>query len=284
MKRLLLVAAVLVLVPASAASAWRGEKSIVAARKHAATLSAMRLLHEFVPPPRARRIHGWPHDYGHFQSVGAPFGEFVDIHRFWITHATLSSVAAFEKAHVPSGFSVSGGGTNADGTETELWFNSPRRGVATRLLAISISQRRTRTIVRADAQVVWVYPRSPLEVVPAGVREIDVKAPKVTRRVTDPAKIGRIVHWFDRLPINPPGSSGPCGPVFAINVTLVFRSLSGTRVASAQVPAPRAGRCATIDFTIHGKRQMPLIDHSRGVSFAWRLEHLLRVRLSQPRR
>jgi len=284
MKRLLFLAAVAVLVPASAASAWQGERSIVAARKHAAEMSARKLLRTFVPPPDARRIYGWPRDYSHFQSVGAPLGKFVDIHRFWISHATLSSIVAFEKAHVPSGFSVSGGGTNAKGTETDVRFISPRHGVSTRLLVVSISQRKTRTIVRADAQVVWVYPRSPHEVVPSGVREIVVKGAGVNRRVIDPAKVGKIVHWFDRLPISPPGVSAPCWLYLVRYVTLDFRSANGARVARARYPAPRAGICVAIDFTIRGLPQTPLIDHLHGVSLAGRLQHLLGVRFSSPRR
>jgi hypothetical protein len=282
MKRLIFAGAVIALVCAASgsATAWHGEKSIVAARKNAATRSARHLLHEFVPPTGARRIHAGP-NYGH-QSVGVPFGESVDIRRFWISHATASAAVAFEKAHVPAGFSYSGGGRNSDGTRTTLMFDSPPHGVATRILAVAISQRKTRTIVRADAQVVWVYPRSPQEVVPAGVREIDVKSPHVNRRVTDPAAVAKIVRWFNRLPLSPPGQSAPCGPIPVTPVSLVFRSAHGSRVASANVPSPRAGICAAIDFAIHGKPQLPLIDNPRGVSFASRLQDVLGVRFRPP--
>jgi hypothetical protein len=254
-------------------------KEIAAARKHAAAVAARKLLREFVPPPGARLIRGRPHDYGRFQGIGAPGGEYVDVHHFWIGHADLASVLAFEKAHAPSGFSVGGGSTNANGTHTVLTFDSPQHGFATRRLAIAISQRKTRTIVEADAQVVWVYPRSPQEVVPAGVREIDVKAPHVSRTVTNPAQIAKIVRSFDRLPITPPGVAAMCGAFLSTNVTLVFRSATGAAVATARVPAPRASICDTIDFTIHGKSQVPLIDNYRGESFAYRLQHLLGVRL-----
>ena len=283
MRRLLLVAALLVLVSASAASAWHGEKSIVAARKHAATLSARRLLHEFVPPPGATRVKGGPHGL-YVRAFGGPGAEFVDLHGFWILHASAASVISFAKAHVPPGFSVGGGATNGDGSFRQIRFDWPPHGQSTRILAVSVAQRRTRTIVRADAQVVWVYPRSPQEVVPAGVREIDIKAPKVTRRVTDPAQVHQIVRWFDRLPITPPGVAAMCALLLDTNVTLVFRSASGARVASAQVPAPRASICDTIDFTIHGHRQTPLVDRPRGHSFVYRVGKLLGVRFTSSRR
>ena len=62
------------------------------------------------------------------------------------------------------------------------------------------------SILRVDAQVVWVYPRSPKESVRASrVREIDFSAPNVSKQVTDPSEIARIVRWFNTIPIVPPG-------------------------------------------------------------------------------
>lgn len=290
MKRFLLLTGVFVLVVAAvgvgiAPASTPREKAIVAARKHAATLTARELIHEFVAPPHATRINGWPPDYG-FHSKNpntAPLGEFVDLHRFWVSHGSLASVVAFENAHGPAGFHSSGSAANGDGSETQLSFDWPARGVTTRRLVVTISRRQTRTIIRADAQIVWVYPRSPQEKVPAGVSEIDVKAPKVFRRVSDPAQVQQIVRWFDRLPISPPGVVIMCPLMLLDKITLVFRSADGKRVASAQVPGGRAGVCDSIAFSIHHESQKPLVDPARGTSFVRRLQDLLDVKLETKR-
>ncbi len=261
--------------------------AIVAARKRGAARSARKLLREFVPPPHAHLVHGWPRDFGPRSRIPGtgPLGKFADVHRFWLlySYASAARVVAFEKAHFPAGFHAGGASTNGDRTFTQLSFVSPPRGAATRVLVVSVSQRPERTIVRADAQVVWAYPRSPREVVPPGVREIDVNGAKVSRRVTVPEQVSRIIGWFDRLPISPPGVSVPC-PLFVLAyVRLSFRAANGALLASARVPARVAGVCDQIEFSAHGKPQAPLIDSAHGPSFASRLQNLLGVRFRQPR-
>lgn len=285
MKRVLLL--VLALAAASAVGAAAASspsvKAEIAARKQAATLTARELLHEFVPPPRSTRLAGWPSDYGfHSRTPNtAIVGELVDVHAFWISHGSVRSIASFERSRGPAGYSTPDGvATNSDGSYSQFSFNSPPRGATARRLVVTISQRHARTIVRVDAQVVWVYPRSPQERVPVGATEIDVKAPKMSRAVTDPAKVRQIVYWFDALPISPPGVAVMCPAVTYARIQFVFRSASGERLASATAPAGRASVCAQIGFSIHGKQQTPLIDHLRGESFALRLQGLLGVRLT----
>src|SRR5262245_4534153 len=101
-------------------------------------------------------------------------------------------------------------------------------------------------MVRADAGVVWTYPRSPREVVPAGVREIDIRslrlqpalrragARRVTRRVTNPREVARITRWFNALNVVQPHTYvAGCMLVLSVPVRFVFRSTSGATLASA---------------------------------------------------
>lgn len=280
MKRLVPIAVVLALLCAVAVSAApRSVKSIAAARAHAAKVAAHELLHEFVPPPGAQVAHPGKHAF-YVTSHGGPGGEYSFASRFWILHSSPAKVVSFEQAHAPRGFAVTDAGTYRHGSIGQLTFERPKHGFATRVFEISVAKRRVGTVLRVDAQVVWIYPRSPKEVVPAGTRAIDVKAPKVARHVTDSAKIHRIIQWFNRLPVKPP-IGVMCGAFFYKTITLVFRSASGGRLASARVPAPVASMCATIDFKMGGKEQTPLIDKYRGPSFAQRLERLLGFRLKR---
>ena len=154
-----------------------------------------------------------------------------------------------------------------------------------RLLSITMARLNGRTVIRVDAGAAWVYPRSPREVVPAGVREIDIANRAASQQITDPAKVARIVRWFDALNIVQPGI-GPvhCALLLASKVTFTFRSATGEMVAKAIAPSVPASGCNPIEFTIHGRRQTPLIDSTPGGgrAFIERVQRLLGVRFAQP--
>ncbi|MGH2977830.1 MAG: hypothetical protein ACRDKC_05600 [Gaiellaceae bacterium] len=115
--------------------------------------------------------------------------------------------------------------------------------------------------------------------VPSAVRELDITGTGVSRRVTNPAQVARIVRWFDALNVVQPGKEiVSCPLVLAAKVTFVFRSASGDALASAMVPSQGAADgCNPIQFSVHGKRQTPLIDATpgKGKSFADRVQRLL---------
>ena len=147
-----------------------------------------------------------------------------------------------------------------------------------------------RTVLRVDAKAVWIYPRSPLEKVPATVREITLDvpkmpyAPKVHLQVTSRGKVERITRWFNALPVSPPGPSPMCGPSPGADITLSFRSASGRFLAHAQLPPIPAEICASIEFTLGGHSQAPLADRdlmNKKASFVGRLQRLLGVHLLQ---
>ena len=187
MKRLLLAVTALTLVltasgPSAAVNVKRATvKEIVAHRRHVAVGQAKVLLREFVPPPGAHRI---PNATG---STGAwPTGKVVDRHRFWDVPKAFN-IAAFVEAHQVRGVTAR---RSENGPHVFSWdFSWPAKGMSRRLLTVTTIARRSRTTLRVDAKVVWIYPRSPQEKVPAGVRAITLDAPKLHVTVTDPAKL-----------------------------------------------------------------------------------------------
>jgi hypothetical protein len=256
-------------------------KAIAAARERAAGRQAAALLRRLVLPAHAAASRP-PHGYGGVlrQAGPTPAAKVVDRHRFWTIRAPLASVEAFVTEHRPRGFRFGSSGRTGDSANEELSFVAAGR---THWLNVTVVGLPGRTVVRADALVVWDYPRSPHEQVPAGVSEIDVEAPKVSRTVTDPATVARIVHWFDALPITPPGIAVMCPLEIGQTITLSFVSAGGAVLAKATLPSRRAWICDTIDFWIGKRRQTPLVDSLRGPGFVSRLGSLLGVKLDATR-
>ena len=234
---------------------------VAAARKNKAAREAAALLHAFHPPPGATRIATPKHYGGVLRSIPTPFGEFVRSTHFWRVPLKRALVVAFLQDHdVPAGFTAHcGSNWNAGSSQCELPGGD-------RSLEFAVqSVRGGSSILRVDSQVVWVYPRSPRERVHVGrVREIDFTAPHVSKRVTDPDEIGRLVSWFNAAPILPPGMGAPmCGPYASVPVTLDFRGAGRRPLAhvSADVTEPQgeSGACNPMAVTIVGTRQAPLI-------------------------
>jgi hypothetical protein len=302
MKRLLLPASALVLVltacGAGAKPAPRvtevgartpSVRAIVARREAAAMRDARKLVREFVPPPgahrdRARQDHG-----GILHRSGiAPLGESVVALRFWRVREPLATVVAFLRAHDPKGFRLAAS-TYASRPphyllRTLAWPASRYRE-PTRYLNETVAALPGRTVIRVEAKVGWIYPRSPRETVPSRTSEIAVRSPKGTFDVKSPAKVARIVRWFDALPISPPGIAIACPLILAAHATLSFRSAGGAWLALATVPlAAPANICDPIGFKIGGRPQKALIDSGPGTSFVRRLGRILGVQLVRTRR
>ena len=206
-------------------------------------------------------------------------GEVVDRHGFWSVQTPAAAVGAFVEAHRVRGVKAK---PSENGPHVFSWdYSWPSAGPSRRILTVAVVPRRSGASLRVDAKVVWIYPRSPREKVPSRVREITLRTPTVNLTVTDRGKVERIIRWFDALPISPPGVAAMCGPVVGPDISLSFRTASGTTLARAELPPVPAGVCDPIDFTIGGHPQTPLIDGYgpyRG-SFVGRLKRLLGVKL-----
>ena len=112
--------------------------------------------------------------------------------------------------------------------------------------------------------------------VPAATRVVAVHAPGWSRTVASPAKIARIVRWFDRLRPLQHGKGVACPLVLRPEIRLSFRGAGGIRLAYARVPTPVAGICDPIAFRIRGKAWKSLVDRPSDESLARRLDRLLR--------
>jgi hypothetical protein len=262
--------------------------SLALLRRREAGRKAERLLRRVVLPPGATRLRRPP---AHSSEVLLRSGlgvsvstKFADRHAFWSVRMPLSAVDSFVKAHPTAGLKWgSGGSDGAPGPPNmeEDFYGRPVGGrPLQRLLGVAMVRIHGRTVIRVDAGAAWVYPRSSLEVVPSGVRELDISGTGVSRRVTDRAKVARIVRWFDALNVVQPGNQDVrCAFVLAAKVKFVFGSAGRDELASAMVPSQPADGCNPIQFSIHGKRQTPLIDATpgKGKAFVDRVQRLLRV-------
>jgi len=272
MKRLVIVLALV--AAASASAAPPSVKAIAAIRERAAAREARVLLRRFVAPRGAIRlahppslgVNAWP--------GSSPTARFASRTAYWRSSAPLNLVAAFIRAHPPRGLKRE---PSAGGPQFRLIDFAAGQ---TRYIDVTVLRHAGWTFVRAQADVVWIYPRAPSEKLPAATAKIDVKGHKVSRTVTDPAKVADIVRWFDALPVSPPGVAVMCPLTLGPRVRFVFRSANGTRFASASAPTVgKAWICSTISFSIHGKPQTALVDSSRGCGFVYRVQRLLGVRL-----
>lgn len=288
MKRLLLPASALVLVltacgagakPApgvAEAGAQVPSIHVVAARRERAAMrEAKRLLREFVPPPGARAIHVRPGEYANahvlHQSGSTLAAESAEVHGFWSVRKPLKAVAAFVRAHPLPGFAGRGAEYGTNIPHFLRWGRSSPAGSPTRYLTVTAVALPRRTVIRADVQVEWIYPRAPSERVPSGTSTIVLRGYELTRTWTEPAKVAQIVRWFDALRVAPPRVHIACLLALAARVTLSFRNARGSWLAKAVVPRTSADVCQPIGFSIGGHAQKPLVDANAGKSFVERL-------------
>ena len=267
------------------AAAAPSVRAIASERKRAATREAERLLRAFVPPPgsgRPARVPRGRSVHVLHQSGAERPAEVVDVHRFWSVQKSLKIVAAFVRTHRVRGEKTSGAEYGTNIPHYLIWgFSWPAAGdrVPSRFLTVTAVGLPGRTVLRVDSQVVWTYPRSPREKIPSGVHEFVIRAPKVFRNVTNPAKVTRIVRWLNALPVSPPGVRLPCLGEPGPDITLSFRDALGSVLAQAKLPPSSASVCDSIGFRIGGHPQRALIDRYFRPSFVERLQRLLGVQL-----
>ena len=170
----------------------------------------------------------------------------------------------------------------------QLTFSFPaiRHRVVTRQLGVNIVPLRKPsgrengwTAIQIGAWDDWVVARDPDEVVPSGIRAIEIrKGSLLVHRVTALRTIATIVHWFDALPVSPP--AGPCGPPGVRGdgrfwpERIAFVGGSGQVVARAKdwLYGTLSTACAPISFSVGRHSFPPLV----GGRFLIRVENLLR--------
>ncbi|MGH3009459.1 MAG: hypothetical protein ACRDLM_08660 [Gaiellaceae bacterium] len=254
---------------------------IATQRERQAGREAQKLLNRIPLPPGATRLGGAlpATDQLNQSGLGVSIVAMTaDRYSFWRLHGSGQAVIAFEERHVPAGLHRLGLGSTSGGWGGEEFDGPVVDGSPRRAVTVMVEPGGGGTLLRLDAGVSWIYPRSPKEVVPARVREIDVRDEKVVRHVTGSAKVRQIIRWFDELNVSQPGPSVSCMAVLGTRIMFAFRSAGGARLASAVAPSGAANNCDSISFSIGGKRQWSLIDATNGKdAFARRVERLLGV-------
>jgi hypothetical protein len=312
MKRLLLLGTAVLLVltacggshksavllgPIPASAPVRSVHAIANARRREALREARKLLGRVVLPSGAIRLRRLPRDahggddvLGHSWLGVSVSTKFAETHAFWRVGLPLSRVVRFLTAHATAG--LRWGSSARDGgpgppNEIEAFYGRLVGGrPVQRLLSFAVVRLAGRTVIRVDAAAAWIYPRSPREVVPAGVREVDIEGGGVSRKVRDSASVARIIRWFDALNVVQPGQGRVgCRIGAPYHVPFVFRSSTGAKLASAIVPSEPADGCDAITFKIGGTQQTALIDATPGghKAFVDRVQRLLGLRFKTVR-
>ena len=279
----MVIGVVLTLVCSAAGSAAPPSVQAQAgARERAAEHKADAMLDRIPLPAGARATTSFPASLGRVNLGTSVITMFAYRHRVWKLREPLGLVMSFVKMKTLPGYRNSGGcGLTCLDFDREPVHGWPMQ----RMYAVALARHRGWTFVRVDAGAAWNYPRSPREAVPAGVREIDINGAGVTRTVTESGSVGRIVRWFDRLNVNPPGDSVICGIKVGVPVRFTFRGAGHARVASAVVPSESADGCDPISFGIGNEPQAPLIDYRFGkYAFSSRVQRLLGVCFADPAR
>lgn len=275
MKRSVASAVVCGVAAATLAAGVSAARPTSAGNKRAAQRDAAQLLHLVVLPLGAVRLSQEPQgDGGLLKTADSfPSGLIVDRHRLWRLDKPFEQAISFVNGHAPRGARLSGGGHTGGRhipKNKSFTFSFPPVAdrISTRQLELTlVALPHQQTGLRADAQDIWLVPRTPSEKIPAGVHEVDVRTSKAHVRVTSAAMVQRLVRLVDSLPIVQPGLVHGCPPDTIIRPPMSIRFLSahGALLARAQVPGSFAiGACAPIEFWIRGHRQKPLSGHLYG--------------------
>jgi hypothetical protein len=224
-------------------------------------------------------------------SVSTP--DVVERHAWWIVPGSPQALLSFLAANPPAGSRedvTSSGGVRGLTTSWSVRFRWPAIAgmLQERFLVLTLARLPGgSTGVRADAQDVWLIPRSAGERIPSSARMLEITvarsnaSPSLSMNVGDPKKVLQIATMIDRLPIVQPGAiSCPAFPVDGPFVTFTFRATSRGPILAKASEAAWASEpstaCAPMRLTIEGREQTALLD---GPSVVGAAEHLLGARL-----
>ncbi len=253
-------------------------RAVAGLREHRATLKAHRLLRR-IPLPASARPTRVPSSLRTSDLGVSVLTEFAYVHRAVLIPKPLDAVARFVKAHPVPGYQNHTGSLNSIGFDLEPAHGWPMQ----RMYNVSFAPagRHGWTVVKEEAAAAWLYPRSPKDAMPGGVREIDIHGGGVSEHVRDAAKVARTTRWFDALAPAPHVTVG-CMAILSTRIAFVFRDASGHALATAAVPSQGTSTCNPIEFT-RGAQQTALVDKRFGkYAFASRVQRLLGVCFRDP--
>jgi hypothetical protein len=258
------------------ATAGSGSANRAASRRDARSLLAKLAL-----PAAASRLFSEPRgDHAYLKAQGALEGDEARTvaHGWWEVPGTPGDVIAFVRAHPPTGgapFATGGAGNVYTGTSADsLYYQWPAvRGVlGYRELAVTATALPDgETGVLAEAQSDWIVPRPTAERIPLSTGEIDITSgapgqpPSEALSVRKASEIKKIVRLINGLPIAQPILFHCPALTDPRLVRMTFRAATGSPALASLTYydfRPWSGpseACKTVDLTIAGRRQDPLI-------------------------
>jgi hypothetical protein len=274
-----------------------------ATARQRATADAAQHLAAFRAPAGAVKANGMPSgapaDLGQAAQTAAD-QNLVVATGWWTLAGAPESVRSWVSAHPPQGLTADGASSSITSGRTTAWttdFAAPSvPGVLSeRALRVTVAPLGTgRTVIRADAQDVWLPAKPASETIPSasvltvqavyGLHSVRgpiatpaIQAPgrnappgmaggresanPLVTTVTTPQTITRIAGMVDALQVTGPGAR-PCPMDTGSGIRLTFRSSVDGPVV-AQVTANATG-CGGVSVTVHGKPQ-PGLDGGPGL-------------------
>ena len=216
----------------------------------------------------------------------------------WSVPGQPGTVLSYVESHLPPGsklFSTGSGGPDPS-SQSVIRSSPPVTGILdSRWLEIEVAGRSNGgTDLFAESQSQWVVARPARERIPAGVTEVDVteglpgQPPQLSRAVTAPATVERLVALFNSLGIVQPGAINCPAKTVEPIVTVAFRgAVNGRALAVATVdaladfswPTSLPGwACFSIGFAAGGHTFDSLIGNVISP-----IDHLLHVHLERAR-
>lgn len=276
--------------------ATRTSSRTTASHRRSAVRDAMRLLAGVTPPSGAlvlerRSAIGVQRRIPLITSV---FASALDFER-WSVAGSPDAVLSYVVSHLAPGSKLVGTGSSGPNPVTRSVIRSwaPGKGVLdTRFLRIEVTGRPSGgALLSAESQSQWVIVRPARERVPAAATEVQITdglpghPPRLSRTVTAPRTVKRLVDLFNSLGVVQPGSINCPGETVEPVVRVVFRGANARALASATVDAGAdfswpdsvpGWACFSITFAAEGHRYDPLTGNVISP-----IDRLLHVRLQR---
>jgi hypothetical protein len=124
----------------------------------------------------------------------------VDVHDWWLVPVSPAETLVYVCTHLPSGAistAIIGGGVGGPENETGVFAVPGSPGT---LVVKAVRLPNGSTALRADAQVVWITPRSPSETIPSGSHLLRISAHSESRRAIADEPESQKLSMLERLP------------------------------------------------------------------------------------
>jgi hypothetical protein len=276
-----------------------------AANEATARSEAQALLVRFTPPLGAVPTgSATPPVAGRHGFVQPASPNLVASRAWWTLNGSPRTVLAAIEAHPPPGARIASSGSGEDhGHTTSEWVEltwPPVSGVllSRSLVVEALPLRPHGTALGVDAQVIWITPRPPSEVIPPGSRLLRVSVLDTIERnvtvqgplrITNARRVERAAALLNALPAAQPGTR-LCPADFGILVRLAFYTHARRPPQAVALIDPWG--CGGVHLTLDGRPEpalesapLPGSGSPSSATLVERMDHVLGVHIrTSPRR